>query len=135
MKKKEAVIKHYLDHENGGVFRQVKSEGENWLNLLYGLFFEPQEEIRTITGHTGVCFEVDGNFICVKNYSKDMTTVRLERNGNSQVVPILQMRVLQPGDNIHIDCDHPWLGIATRMSLKYRQEVVDSEIIKWIREG
>lgn len=112
--------KHCLKHKRGAI-RNI-SEGENWLNMMYGIFHEPQEEICATNGHTGVCFEMNGEYLAVKNYS-NVNAVLICGAGETDFVeqPRLKMRILQQGDCIQIMYPND-IMIEEEIVLEYRKE-------------
>lgn len=124
-KQNTATIKHCLDHERGTI-RNLK-QGENWFNMLYGVFHEPEHEIRTTGGHTGVCFEINGDYMTVKNHS-EYNPMLLSRAGETDFVehPRLKMHVLQEGDRIQVMYPNEAL-IEEEMVLEYHRKEAQKE--------
>lgn len=84
-------VRLYLDHKRGTIKNLF--EGENWFNMLHGVFHESKAEIASMSGNTGVCFDIDGSNVSVRNPSERLS-VTLVRGDSSAPLPWRQMRIL-----------------------------------------
>jgi len=117
-------FKHILRLESGTPIGLM--QGENWFNMLYGVFHEREEEIRSTSGHTQVCFNVDGPHCSVKNFSST-NRVGLAKDSDSSFEPLprLQMRILQPDERIHIAFPNDMM-IVQEITVEYQKEQVEA---------
>lgn len=109
-----AVVKAGFKHTLSG-FRNVRQrermtliEGENHLNMLVGIVYEPEDQVKDEM-FAGVCLHVDGGLCCITLNSKT-TTVRIVRKastGKEEVLPRYQMRKLSSGDKLLVHFPTP----------------------------
>lgn len=101
--------KHFLRHSRG---KETLLQGENWFDMLHGVFHEPLREHSTMTGQTRICFDVDGPHCIVKSWSTSNKVHFLSNDDNMvdvekdlslyKILPSLQMKYLNHNDNLHI---------------------------------
>mmetsp|Transcript_823 Transcript_823/g.1298 ORF Transcript_823/g.1298 Transcript_823/m.1298 type:complete len:137 (-) Transcript_823:1159-1569(-) len=102
---KESPTKHVLHHSRGKV---KLLQGENWFDMLYGVFHEPLREHLSMTSQTRICFDVDGPHCIVKSWSTNNKVHFLSSDENTadapkdltlyEILPSLQMKYLTHND-------------------------------------
>ena len=123
----KSPVTHYLMIKGGNKVNLM--EGENWFNMVHGVFFEPTDidNHNPLNSDTRVCLDVDGPHCAIKNHSQD-SKVSLARDASSsfEAVPRLQMRILRPNDSIHVRCEESpdgFFGVVQKeITLKYCQQ-------------
>ncbi|CAB9497763.1 expressed unknown protein [Seminavis robusta] len=118
-------LKHSL---MAGTTKVELMEGENWFNMMYGVFHEERGSTNPTRGDTDICFDVHASYCVVKNHSM-CNDLYLKKAGPEnedrefRQVPRLQIRSLCPNDCIRVTFpEGEDLCIVQEQTLIYRQE-------------
>lgn len=127
----ESPTKHFLYHSRGKV---KLLQGENWFDMMHGVFHEPLRELQSMTAQTRICFDVDGPHCIVKSWSSRNKVHFLSSSDDNsadvpkdltlyEILPSFQMKYLTHNDHLHISFPQGLnLMITQGIFLTYKKE-------------